>query len=258
MTSAHFAADLTDAIDAYRPALVQLDPLYVYFGEDREAGNVFSTGPALVRLRELTTGRALQVAHHFTKVGADRLTLASLTQAGMREAVDHWLLIAVKEHDLALQRFVLDLERGARRGLAWSRTAEVVLGPFDHDTLRHSGTPSVKLEARTPGESHSTMMRLCAGDATRAVAEAQRLAEADGQDFSGLSGRVLVELIEVPKASREAKRAGIEEAVRVGALRTEPGPRRSTLHLYVHDYQPTRPPPDDDDDPGPNDPDETP
>jgi AAA domain/Bifunctional DNA primase/polymerase, N-terminal len=79
MSSRHFAADLTAAIAEHQPVLVQLDPLYVYFGEDHEAGNVFSTGPALVRLRDLTAGRALQVAHHFTKIAADRLTLASLT-----------------------------------------------------------------------------------------------------------------------------------------------------------------------------------
>jgi hypothetical protein len=141
MSSRQFAADLTAAVDEHSPVLVQLDPLYAYFGEDREAGNVYSTGPALMELRRLVGRRALQLAHHFTKAAADRLTLASLSQAGMREAVDHWLLIAVKDHDLVAQRFVLDLERGARRGLAWSRTAEVVLGPFDDDTLRHAGTP---------------------------------------------------------------------------------------------------------------------
>jgi AAA domain len=165
MTSAAFASDVSQAIATHDPLLVQLDPLYVYFGEDREAGNVFSTGPALAHLRQLTTGRALQVAHHFTKAAADRLTLASLTQAGMREAVDHWLLIAVREHDLVAQRFVLDLERGARRGLAWSRTAEVVLGPFDTETLRHVGQPRfewVTVTGKQDRKLEDVLRRVCA------------------------------------------------------------------------------------------------
>ena len=135
--------------------------MYVYLGEDREAGNVYTVGPALVALRALTAGRALQVAHHFTKAAASKLTLASLTQAGMREAVDHWLLISVEEHDLAAQRFMLDMERGARRGLAWSRRAEIILGPFDHDTLRHPG------HRRSPGWHAATRVEQAEGPGLR-------------------------------------------------------------------------------------------
>ena len=55
----------------------------------------------------------------------------------MREIVDHWLLVAVRreQSDLDAQRFILDMERGSRRGLAWSKRATVTLGPFDEETL---------------------------------------------------------------------------------------------------------------------------
>jgi hypothetical protein len=225
MSSPRFESSVTAAIATYEPALVQLDPLYVYFGEEREAGNVYSTGPALMGLRALTTGRALQVAHHFTKAGADRLTLASLTQAGMREAVDHWLLIAVDAYDLTDQRFELRLERGARRGLAWSKRAEIVLGPFDPLTLQHSGTPSVAFLTGS-GTTGAARVEECA----RAAVE---IVKADGTP-DGVSERWIRTRIDV-KAREETKLAGIEEARLRGALRFEYGPNKSRLHWYAKD-----------------------
>jgi hypothetical protein len=49
-----------------------------------------------------------------------------------------------------------------------------------------------------------------------------------------LTRRRLEALMNV-KASAVTKRAGIEQAVSAGALRTEPGPNRSLLHVYVRD-----------------------
>jgi hypothetical protein len=228
MSSPTFEASVTAAIEQYEPVLVQLDPLYVYFGEDREAGNVYSTGPALMRLRALTQGRALQVAHHFTKVGADKLTLASLTQAGMREAVDHWLLVGVDGYDLAKQQFDLRLERGARRGLAWSRRAHVTLGPFNTETLQHSGEPSVTFEpgSGAGGGSDSPRLHACATAAVEAAKNEQR----------PLSTRELVALIDV-RARAELKRAGIDRAVGLGALQVQDGPRGARMHSWLHDLE---------------------
>jgi KaiC/GvpD/RAD55 family RecA-like ATPase len=54
----------------------------------------------------------------------------------------------------------------------------------------------------------------------------------------GASLRELLEVMKV-KARRDTKIAGIERAIRSGALRTEPGARNATLHFYVHDHETT-------------------
>jgi hypothetical protein len=228
MSSPRFEKSVAAAIATYDPVLFQLDPLYVYFGEDREAGNVYSTGPALMGLRQLTNGRALQVAHHFTKAGADRLTLSSLTQAGMREAVDHWLLIAVDRYDLAAQRFELRVERGARRGLAWSKRADVILGPFNPQTLLHSGTSSVEFNIGTVNKA--TVNSAKVDECARAAVE---IVKAEGSP-EGVSTTWIAERINV-KARATAKKAGIEHARLLGALRSASGPNRTTLHWYEKD-----------------------
>lgn len=226
MTSLAFGESLTDAIAEHDPVLVQLDPMYVFFGEDREAGNVYSTGPALMGLRALTAGRALQVAHHFTKAAADRLTLSSLTQAGMREAVDHWLLVGVERVDLEEQRFDLRFERGARRGLAWSRRAEVTLGPFDPTTLCHRGTPAVVFRTATvtPEGTDADKMHACAVAAVAAC-------KAAGQP---LSARELTAQIAVP-ARVDLKRAGIDQAARLGWVTVQSGGRGARMHTWARD-----------------------
>jgi Bifunctional DNA primase/polymerase, N-terminal/AAA domain len=234
MTSDGFAQSVTAAIDTYDPVLVQLDPLYVYFGEDRDAGNVYSTGPAIHELRRLCGGRALQVAHHFTKAAADRLTLSSLTQAGMREAVDHWLLVSVDDFDLDAQRFVLDMVRGARRGFGWSQRAEFILGRFDPVTLQHEGVPSVNFTTKAEQTDHE--LRCCAVQAVIAVRKHTEECYARGEQVTGVSGRWLEEQIKRRKGSAQRKRAAIEDAVLRGALRTAPGPNRATHHFFVKDY----------------------
>jgi hypothetical protein len=230
MSLRHFESDIRDAVTEHDPALIQLDPMYVYLGEDREAGNVYSVGPALMKLREMTVGTSLQVAHHFTKAAASKLTLASLTQAGMREAVDHWLLISVEEHDLPAQRFVLDMERGARRGFAWSRRAEITLGPFDHDTLRHVGRPTFEWKARDAAESAWQKTRACAQNATEA------LEREDPTGTQGFSQTWLLGNMNITAGS-DRKKAGIEQAIFRGSIRAEEGPRRTILHYYVQDYE---------------------
>jgi hypothetical protein len=200
---------------------VQLDPAYVYIGEDREAGNVFSVGPALLGLRQIVGRRALQLAHHFTKAAADRLTLASLTQAGMREAVDHWLLIAVKDYDLDAQRFVLDMERGARRGLAWSRTAEVVLGPFDLDKLRHCGRPTFAWTKTTAIDDTANLEKL--------KRKVSRFVEANpGCTQNHLCAGIKSTAVDI-RGARDALDAS-------GHIRVEDGPNRSKVHYPIRRY----------------------
>jgi hypothetical protein len=140
-TSREFRAGLVWAIQDHDPGLVVLDPAYVYLDADEQPGNVFKMGRLLGDLRQLCIGRAVQVGYHFTKAGAENLSLSSLTQAGAREAFDHWLLVAhAQDPDLDAQRFRLRARIGARRGFGWDATFDVDLGPFDHRTLQHQST----------------------------------------------------------------------------------------------------------------------
>lgn len=139
-----FREGLGRRIEDFDPGLIVVDPAYVYLDPgEGGAGNVFTMGKLLADLRELRRGRATLVCHHTTKAGADTLSLSSLTQAGFREIVDHWLLMThAAEPNLQDQRFKLKVKCGARRGFGWDGIFEVTLGPLDLDTLRHVGDPA--------------------------------------------------------------------------------------------------------------------
>lgn len=159
--SLNFVDGLADIIQERQPALIQLDPLLFYMGADIDAGNVFSTGPALAALRDAATGRAMQICHHFNKSGARELSLSSLTQSGSREIIDHWLLIKHGERaDLAQQRFQLDALLGARRGFGWEARFDILLGAFDGDSLTHSGVPSWTVEMDRGGRASKDLIGL--------------------------------------------------------------------------------------------------
>jgi hypothetical protein len=105
-----------------------------------------------------------------------------------------------------------------------------VLGPFDEDTLRHSGTPSFEWQTRTARESNWQKVQACAKKATDAVRQHAETSS-EGVGVNWIKAR-----LEGVRA--ETKTAGIEEAVLRGALRFELGPRNSRLHFYVKDYIP--------------------
>jgi len=163
-TSDLFRHGLMRRIEDFNPALVILDPAYVYVAADEQAGNVFTMGKLLANLRDLCRGRAVLVGHHFTKAAKDDLSLGSLTQAGFREVFDHWLLVAhAQDPDLDKQHFKLHARLGARRGFAWDATFEVTLGRFDLDELRHEGSPEWKVlapESRTEQKNGADWRRL--------------------------------------------------------------------------------------------------
>ncbi len=149
-SSKEFRTGLAWVLRDNDPGLVVLDPAYVYIAADDSPGNVFRMGQLLDDLRELCHGRAVEVAHHFTKAGADDLSLSSLTQAGFREVADHWILVAhAEDPDLDQQRFKLRAKVGGRRGFGWDGTFAVDLGPLNLDTLRHVGVPSWQVLAPT-------------------------------------------------------------------------------------------------------------
>ena len=229
MTSAHFVDDLTAALELYDPVLVQLDPLYVYFGDDREAGNVFDTGPAAHDTPRPHPGRALQVAHHFTKAAARRLTLASLTQAGMREAVDHWLLISVDEHDL--DRAALR----ARHGTRCPPRARLVTPSRDRPRPVRRG----HLPPRRPNIVHLAgpqrrRIGLAESPSLRRPSNPSRqdttLNQHHGVTVNWIKGRLKGGGQQQPKLPASKKQSSEARPPH----RT--GPRGSTLHYYVKDY----------------------
>jgi hypothetical protein len=141
--SPRFVEGLRQIIQERQPVLIQLDPLLFYMGADKEAGNVFSTGPALAALREAALGCAVQIGHHFNKTGANELKLTSLTQSGSREIIDHWLLLKhAVTPDLRSQTFQIEALLGARRGFGWEAKFDVCLGAFDDEMLTHDGSPT--------------------------------------------------------------------------------------------------------------------
>jgi AAA domain/Domain of unknown function (DUF3854) len=159
-SSREFRTGLSWVLRDNDPGLVVLDPAYAYVAADDSPGNVFHMGQLLDDLRELCGSRAVLIGHHFTKAGADELSLSSLSQAGFREIFDHWILVAhAEDPDLVAQRFKLRARVGGRRGFGFDATFAVDLGPLDLDTLRHVGVPSWGVLAPTPRGGDGTNWR---------------------------------------------------------------------------------------------------
>ena len=85
-------------------------------------------------------------------------------------------------------------------------------------------TVHVRAPARPAAATPDAQLQVIARAAVRAAKEADR----------PLTQRELLELMAV-RARSDTKKAGIDRAVASGALRTETGPRRSVLHVYVRD-----------------------
>lgn len=224
-----FARGLGKAIDRYDPALIHVEPLYVYMGATaaQNAGNVYAMGPALARLRALCNGRAVHIGHHFTKAGRENLTLSSLTQSGAREFADHWCLLAHREEpDLDRQFFRLTVSVGARRGFGWTRDLDVELGPLDLDTLQHAGVPSFVLAAR--GADGGVNWRQILYEDIR-----EHPGELTQKDLTTERNGVVLE-------SPNQRRTALQWLVQRGLVRTEsrPGPgggRRANRYLVMLD-----------------------
>jgi len=127
------------------PALVILDPFYMYHGGQVDAGDVYQAAPILRALSSQSTEAesALIVCNHFNKEHAHVLDLASITQAGSREWCADWMLVKHRTGpDLTTQTFKLEVAVGSREGFGGEWDLDIVLGPMNAK-LEHVGKPSL-------------------------------------------------------------------------------------------------------------------
>jgi AAA domain len=141
LDSAEFREQLAAMLTAVRPRLVVLDPLYAYHPANVAASDLYARGPVLAALAALVTdsGAALMVVDHFNKSGSGT-NLARISQAGMKEWVDSWVLV---EHagppDVAGGRFRLGLTIGSRQWGGGEYALAYEVGAFNEDQGEHEG-----------------------------------------------------------------------------------------------------------------------
>ena len=123
------------------PALVTLDPLYIFHGMVTRASDLHQEGALLSQLSRPCTdaGASLLVVNHFNQ-GGSGMSLKRITMAGSGEWADSWLLLAHREgRDVDAGSFRLTLEVGSRQwgGATWD--LDLNIGHFNEDTGTHDG-----------------------------------------------------------------------------------------------------------------------
>lgn len=120
-------------LDTVRPALVILDPLYVFHPAGIEAQNLYERGRMLGGLSTFIGHEtALIVVDHYRKTGGQTLDLDEIGQSGVAQWADSWILQAHREPpDLEAGSFHLSVEHGSRQwgGRRWAIDWEC--GAFD-------------------------------------------------------------------------------------------------------------------------------
>jgi hypothetical protein len=112
-----FVDALKRNLDAAQPELVIVDPLYAFHPPGIEAQNLYERGRMLAEVSALVADEAaLVVADHFKKNGNSDLDLDSISQAGMGQWADSWILQKHRQPpDLAAGDYRLALEFGSRQ-----------------------------------------------------------------------------------------------------------------------------------------------
>jgi AAA domain len=143
ISSPTFMSTLRRMLREHRPVLVVVDPLYPYMGPGVDAGNLYDVRARLHVLSKITVehGAALVVPHHTRKmdVGQHPSTV-DLTQAGMREWIESWILLShYSPPNLDQQEFFLRLTIGSRHGFGSEWALAIHLGELDEETGTHTG-----------------------------------------------------------------------------------------------------------------------
>jgi hypothetical protein len=140
--SDEFAEWLREDLDADpKPGLVILDPFYPFHGGGDGASNLYSRTEKLGAFSGpcADAGVAGLIVDHFNKSGDGR-GLDRLTQAGMGEWADSWLLLTHREApEVAAGRFRLLMEVGSRQWGGREHDVDLDLGRFDDDLADHDG-----------------------------------------------------------------------------------------------------------------------
>jgi dienelactone hydrolase len=210
-------------------ALIVIDSLGEAFGlEGIDENADKEVGPWVRRVarRLADTGAAVLLIDHATKAADNPLHPSGSKRKRAAITGASYLVEAprplTREDGGQLRLTVAKDRHGHRRRGAEACTVDFTLYP-DGGLTVHLWPPSA--ESRT-AHTAAGQMHGYAKAAVKAAKKARR----------ALSTRELVGLMQI-KAGTENKRAGIDQAVALGALRTEMGPRNSTLHIYAHDLE---------------------
>lgn len=149
LDGAPFRREIRAHLDALRPALVILDPLYVYHPTGIEAQNLYERGRMLGELSS-TIGHetALIVVDHYRKTGGKELDLDEIGQSGVAQWADSWILQAHRElPNLEAGSFRLAAEHGSRQwgGRRWN--VDWDCGAWDPDAGEPAGEIGWTVEA---------------------------------------------------------------------------------------------------------------
>ncbi|MDV8008629.1 AAA family ATPase [Rhodococcus sp. IEGM 1318] len=117
LAESDFTAALARNLDAIEPALVIIDPLYAFHPPGVEAQNLYDRGRMLAEVSGAVAGKAaLIIADHFKKSGGSDLDLDSISQAGMAQWADSWILQRHRVRaDLENGLYQLGVEFGSRQ-----------------------------------------------------------------------------------------------------------------------------------------------
>lgn len=191
LDSDEFGSALARNLEAVKPSLVILDPLYTYHPAGVEAQNLYERGRMLSDLSSAVGhDTALIVVDHYRKTGAANLDLDEIGQSGVAQWADSWILQGHREPpDLAAGSVRLAVEYGSRQwggaryGIDWE------LGAFDEVQAVHTGDIAWNIGAL-----------------------GERVGKADRHD--GIRNRILIELRDRPLqlTKTEVKKAVAEHA----------------------------------------------
>lgn len=158
MVSARFVDTVKRDLEELEPAIVAIDPLYVFHPSSVTASNLYERGAMLSQLSNqvVGAGSSCLVLDHWNKTGTGK-GLERISQSGMAEWADSWLNLDHRtEPDVANGRFSLSLEIGSRQwgGSTWD--LDLDLGRFDEDLGEFDGQITWDLHRATGTRQAST------------------------------------------------------------------------------------------------------
>lgn len=130
-----------------RPGLVVLDALYAFHAADIEVSNLYARGQMLREIERLvvTPDRGLIIADHFSKMRSQELDLDAVSQSGVGEWVQSWILAKHRVPPKVSEgEFRLAVQYGGREGYGNEWAIDWSLGALGDDGI-HGGPVEVRV-----------------------------------------------------------------------------------------------------------------
>jgi hypothetical protein len=139
---------------AKQPALMLVDPLYAFHPSTVRSSDLYDRGGMLSAISSpcMEAGASLLIPDHWNKTGSGR-GLDRISQAGVQEWADTWLLVSHREPaNVGEGHFRLLVEIGSRRwgGSTWE--LDLSIGRFDVDLGEYHGEISWELRQHTEAD----------------------------------------------------------------------------------------------------------